>query len=567
MFATSEAQTKVEIKFIGVEDAVLLDNIRARLDIASIPTKATPARVQYLNDQAPKQIKQALEPFGYYQAKVVSTLNEMSPDNWTATYQIELGKPMLVTQLDIKVEGPGKTDSDFQTLLDKIPLKQGQPLLHKDYEATKNQLIALAADNGYFDAELIEHKIEISLEKYEAYIHIHLNTGPRYRFGKVTFKDAKLSDELLNRYLTFREGDPYELTKLTQLQNDLSSSDYFSLVNVQPQPEHANEKLEVPILVTFVPQKRSRYQIGLGYATDTGPRTTLKYTRRRVNNYGHKIESVVQWSPIALGGEVLYIVPGKKPVTDQYIYGVSRFNDDLKSYDNQLSKVRFDAVAQKGVWQRTLGLSFQHEDYDIADTHAITNYIVPGVRFLRLWNYDHFNITPGKKFANSFVVDLRGGIGTFDEVPFAQSQVQNKFLLPLTSKTRLIHYNVAAGTAVQNIEDLPPSIRFFVGGEQRVRGYDYLSTGPRNDRGQVIGGTYFYMTSIELDQKIIGNWGVAGFYDAGTAFNNIEEPVRQGAGFGLRWFSPLGVLRADMAWGIGEEKAGPIFYLNIGPEL
>jgi translocation and assembly module TamA len=121
-----------------------------------------------------------------------------------------------------------------------------------------------------------------------------------------------------------------------------------------------------------------------------------------------------------------------------------------------------------------------------------------------------------------------------------------------------------------DFHDLPPSIRFFAGGDRSVRGYDYQSLGPKNLEGQVIGGKHLVVGSLEYEHKIpyLDKWSLATFYDVGNAFNNFAEPrLKHGAGLGLRWLSPVGLIRIDVATALSENNYPLRLHITIGPDL
>jgi translocation and assembly module TamA len=121
--------------------------------------------------------------------------------------------------------------------------------------------------------------------------------------------------------------------------------------------------------------------------------------------------------------------------------------------------------------------------------------------------------------------------------------------------------------AVSNFSDLPPELRFFAGGDRSVRGFDYQQIGDTNDTGGVIGGRYLAVASAEMEYYIPQGYGVAAFVDAGDAFND-QPNSNVGAGLGLRWKSPVGLLRLDVARPVVTDlNTAWRVHLIIGPDL
>ncbi|MCI5063112.1 MAG: BamA/TamA family outer membrane protein, partial [Algiphilus sp.] len=107
----------------------------------------------------------------------------------------------------------------------------------------------------------------------------------------------------------------------------------------------------------------------------------------------------------------------------------------------------------------------------------------------------------------------------------------------------------------------PLSERFYAGGDRSVRGYAFRSLGEFDDEGNVIGGEYLTTMSVEVDRLIWGNWGAAAFLDAGGAGNTAFPEVSRGVGLGLRYRSPVGAVRVDLAHPLDKDR---LVRLHIG---
>jgi translocation and assembly module TamA len=154
------------------------------------------------------------------------------------------------------------------------------------------------------------------------------------------------------------------------------------------------------------------------------------------------------------------------------------------------------------------------------------------------------------------------------EATFVQGLADAKAIHTLGGRNRLIGRAQVGYTATNDFRILPPRFRFFAGGDQSVRGYRYQSLGPKDEEGNVIGGEALLVASLEYEYRFRPKWGVAVFYDTGNAFHNFSSgSLAQGAGFGVRWRSPIGPVRADIAWGISDPNHPIVFHLNIGPDL
>jgi translocation and assembly module TamA len=116
-------------------------------------------------------------------------------------------------------------------------------------------------------------------------------------------------------------------------------------------------------------------------------------------------------------------------------------------------------------------------------------------------------------------------------------------------------------------------MRFFAGGDQSVRGFEYQQLGSLDEEGNVIGGPVLLTGSVELEYRFLQKWrflekwGIAAFYDTGNAMESFSGSLERGAGVGLRWVSPIGPIRADAAWALSEPGRPVRFHLTVGPDL
>ena len=120
---------------------------------------------------------------------------------------------------------------------------------------------------------------------------------------------------------------------------------------------------------------------------------------------------------------------------------------------------------------------------------------------------------------------------------------------------------------MESFEDLPPSLRFYAGGDQSVRGYGYRELGPEDSSGVVVGGQYLLEGSIEIERRLTSIWSVAAFYDVGNAFDDIDADLKHGAGVGIRLILPFGRIRMDVASALSDADHPFRIHLTVGADL
>ncbi|NNF97067.1 MAG: hypothetical protein HKM94_09090, partial [Halobacteria archaeon] len=418
-------------------------------------TDLTPIRVRRLHAQAPQQIKQALQPFGYYKVLVRASLIK-DKEAWTARYEIEPGPPVIVSNIDIRIIGTAEKQQKLQEYLGALPLNVGNRLQHARYEEIKKTLLQIAIQTGHLDAEYIQSSINVELKTNSAAIILELISGPRYRFGKVTiFQDAYDEDFLL-RYVKFQQGEPYNPAALLKLQTDLSNSGLFERIDIEPR-RGLSIADEVPIYVYLTESKPRKWKFGLGYGTDTGFRGNVRHTRR-TGRRGHKIGVDLLASEKIQSLLGTYIIPLKDPISEEMAYTARVSNESTDSRDSKIASLSGSYSSIQHNWRRVVSLNYEYEDFTVAEQTDETLFLYPILSWSRTWADDRIHPTHGRRY---FLQLLGAADKVLSDTSFLQAQVNGKWVLNLGSKNRLLTRAEVGATMVDNILELPASKRFY----------------------------------------------------------------------------------------------------------
>lgn len=555
----------VTVKIEGVSGE-LLTNVQQWLTIEQQRQHPllTEGRIRRLHSKADQEIRDALKPYGYYRPTIEKSLSHVG-DQWHATYRIDPGEPLRITALDLKLEGAATGDESFRKLWHTFPLHEGAILNQAAYEKFKRDLMKLAGEHGYFDAKFTTARITINLANYTAQVTLDFDSGPRYHFGETHLEQNVLDDDFLHRFIPYSRNDPYDVNKLLELQQGLMGSDYFKVVELQPQsPNHSD--YSVPVVVSLDPRHANRYLMSLGYGTDTEARAKLGWEVPRVNRYGHRFDTELKVSGIGNSISGRYRIPIQDPRHDELIFSGSRANTRLETSKSTITNLAASLLQLQGEWQETISLTYHKENYEIAGVERTTTLLMPGVSLSRQIGRGHVLVDQGMKIG----IEARGGAKkALSDTDFVQAQLHLKGITSLSERQRLITRGTLGGTNALDFDKVPASLRFYAGGTQSIRGYRYKSLGPTDSAGNVIGGKYLVTGSVEYELRLTSEWGWALFIDGGNAFNSnySKTPMKKGAGTGVRWQTPVGPLRFDIAWALSEPNRPWRLHLNIGPDL
>jgi translocation and assembly module TamA len=561
--ATPLHADKVKVQVDGVRRE-LKQNILSALSLQrENDGKLSEERIRKLYAEAPEEIGVALQPYGYYKPQVRPTLSQKGKE-WVAHFDVDSGPPIKVATVDLAVTGAGADDPAFRRIEAGFPVRVGSVLHHPDYERGKKQLTDLAAEQGYLDAAFQTNQVRVDLERYRADVTLHFNTGPRYRFGPVFFHQDVIDPRLLTGYITFKPGDPLNVNKVLQLQNALADSPYWSRVEVVTRQDQA-EGLEVPIDVNLVPAKPARFSGGVGYGTDTGPRVKGALELRRLDYEGHRAVISSSVSAIEQSFQSSYIIPGAFPRTDNLSFNLGYDHQDTDTLKSETGLIGTQYTFLQHGWNETYSLNFERETYTVGLDSGTSNLLVPSAGLERIRADDRIYTTNGYRLRFTVQGADRSLIS---DATFLQELADAKVIRTVGGNNRLIGRAQVGYTETDDFRILPPRFRFFAGGDESVRGYRYESLGPKDAAGNVIGGPALAVGSLEFEHRFLPKWGAAVFYDTGNAFQSFGNgTLAQGAGFGIRWRSPIGPVRADVAWALSDPRHPIVFHLNIGPDL
>jgi len=552
---------RADVLITGVEDP-LKSNVLAHMRLDDEACDQDPVRIRHRFDSAPANIRTALRPFGYYHVNIEADLDQSDGECWQAVFRIDPGKPVLYGEVRIEVRGEGGEMAAFQSLVAQADLRTGEQLSHADYEAIKSQLLVAVREYGFFDSELLTSELKVDLDTRRADVTLILDTGARYRFGELHINGDILNEEFLKRYVGFEVGAPFEQRRIRQLHNDLVRGDYFASVDIRTQTLDNNV---ADIVLTLEEGRRIRYGVGVGFGTDTGLIVRGDMVVRRVNRRGHRLELDTELSTARQNATFDYRMPGMRPQKDWYsVYGgLSRRDSEAIESIGWKTGIRENRFHNLN-WSSAPFLELTAEHFRQDGEWSTSFALVPG------WGINFIAADAADRPTRG--IRLRGEVAgasskVLSDASFIRFLFNGKTILPLSRRGRLLLRGEAGWMATSDFDDVPPDWRFYAGGDRSVRGYDYQALGPLDDEGRAIGGQELLTGSIEGDWRAFGNWSGAVFVDAGNVGEgDLLRDLPWSVGFGVRWYSPVGPIRLDLAFPQQGEDDFRV-HVSMGPDL
>lgn len=556
--AAAEAELEV---LLSPRQKALRENVEAHIGTLN---GRDAAALRRFARSAERSAVQALQALGYYHGRIRSEVVEEG-DTAVLRLHIEQGEPVRLRSVEVRVEGEVTRLKNFRQP-DSPLLRPGAALNHGAYEDAKRLIRNQALRYGFFEGQFVEQSLSVDPQAGVADIRLVYRSGPRYRFGAISFSgDTPFDDRLLQRLVPFQAGEGYDSDRLGELNRALVSTNYFSDVRIDAAPEHAQGQV-IPVQVQLQARQPRTLAAGLGYSTDVGPRLRGTWTRHWRGDQGHRLGADFEFSSPRQNLGTWYEIPLDPPLTESLRFTTGYQMEDLVDTESE----RFTLGTQwqhqpENEWQRTLSLRWEQENFRTGDDEGQSNLLLPGIAFSRLHSDNKVDPSRGYRLQ----LDLTGAHRTLlSDADLLHLNLQAKGLITLGAGHRVLSRVQLGGIATNAFELIPPSLRFFAGGDQSVRGYDYQTLSPRDSEGDRVGGRYLVVGSLEYQYPLLERWRLATFVDHGNAIDGFSDPLKTGVGIGVRWVSPVGPIRLDLAHALDQDEgSGFRIHFSMGPEL
>ncbi|MDF7680026.1 autotransporter assembly complex protein TamA [Enterobacteriaceae bacterium ESL0689] len=513
-------------------------------------------------------IREGLRALGYYQPTIDFDLQPSAKKgHHLLRVKVTPGEPVRIGGTTVLLHGSARTDQDYLDLLKQRPAI-GTVLNHGDYDRFKRSLNQLALHKGYFDSEFTKSQLGVSLDRHQAFWDIDYNSGERYRFGQVSFSGSQIDDQYLQNLVPFHSGDDYTSDDLAELNRRLTATGWFSSVVVAPDFTDSRQSKVLPLHGVVVPRKQNSVETGIGYSTDVGPQLKMTWKKPWINAMGHSLSTSVSLSTVEPEADFSYKMPLLKNPLEQYYLVQGGFKrTDLHDTNADSATVGISRYWQMSSgWQRAINLRWRLDHFTQASITNTTMLIYPGISVNR--TRARGGLMPVWGDSQRYSIDYASTAWGSD-INLLILQAQEVWIRTLRDRHRFVLRGNLGWMDSDSFSRVPPDLRFFAGGDRSIRGYAYKSISPEDNDNELTGASKLMTGSLEYQYNVSGKWWGALFMDSGEAVNDIRRShFKTGAGLGVRWQSPVGPVKLDIARPIADkDKHGVQLYLALGPEL
>ena len=545
----------------------------ARFRDARVAGAVTLLELDRLVAAAPAQARALAETQGYFDARVTATRDHAAVPR--VVVEVDPGLVARVHEVGLAVEGPlleahrsGDTLARDTTalLLEQWPLQPGAPFTQSSWESAKSSTLARLRALGYPLAQWQDTLASVDPATRRVELKLTASSGPLFRVGKLRIVGLSRYDEsAVRNLLDFKPGDAYTEALLAQWQRHLQRSELFEAAVVELEVDPAQAEAAT-VIVTLREMPQQQITVGVGFSTDTGARATLDHMNRRPFDW-----NVVVTNKFEIGSQ-------KNAWTGQVI------THPLPDHYRDLASAEFERLDQNDELRTSAGLRLgRNQDTDefarqyfIALQRATVESAAPttsasAVSLNYNWVRRDIDSIALPTHGTVFSAETAGGYAfhtTQRSGPFVRALGRVTGYQPLGDSWNL-QWRLEAGEVFAKSEvGIPDTLLFRAGGQDSVRGYGYRDLGPI-ENGVITSGRTLFTSSIELARPIssaLPSVWAAVFVDAGNAAGSWQQmrPV-VGVGPGIRWRSPVGALRVDLAYGVDVHKWRLEVSLGIAP--
>ena len=352
-------------------------------------------------------------------------------------------------------------------------------------------------------------------------------------------------------------------------------------------PQEVAESKKIPLYVFVLSNKPRDAQVGLGYGTDTGVRATAKIDYNLLNRQGYQAGAETEVSRINKNVAVYASRPWKHPLNDKLegrltyeeeVIDQGEGNFDLSTSTLKAALTR--NIRRENGWNRSYSVRYRLDELEtgVAETELddlpirFTSSSPEQKALLFGYGINKTDVdsatNPTRGIRQYYSIEAGTDKALSDtDLAIARAGVSGIYSFGDDKKHQVLGSLNTGYIWADDFYDVPYKLRFFAGGDQSIRGYDYESLSPI-EKGYLTGGQILAVGSAEYNYEFRPGFRGAFFTDVGNAYDkDFETETKVGVGVGVRWASPIGVVRVDVAAGVTEESIPVRLHFFIGSPL
>ncbi|MAK62252.1 MAG: outer membrane protein assembly factor [Ponticaulis sp.] len=550
-------------------DEDLVSIMRGAMADESTPETMFEARRQ--SRRAADAVYKVLNSEGYYDPTIEPFVE--TGDRLTPILRVDPGKRFIVSEFSVRYGGDSPREADQASILEDLELAPGDTAIPTRIIDIERVLLNRLHGLGYAFARARDRSVLGDREAGELEIVYNIVTGPRVRFGEIIYPDnIRTRTRYLQKLEAFETGELYDPQKLNLFGARLDETRLYSLANAQLAETSSGQSEEgdqiYDVIVSLAERKRNTIAAGASISTDKGVGVSTELTRRNLTRNGDLLVAALNVAELEQEIDVQWRRPNEFGYGRGLVLSSRLANENTDGFDRQTFSLGAGMEVIHGP-QFSYGYgvtaSYVHETDDFGTRDLQLLGLYANTRLDRADGV--LNPTRGWRFDGRIEPNVSFGGQTSQ---FIKGETSLRGYYPLMAGKLVMAGRIKIGSVYgADINELPSTKRFFAGGGGSVRGYSYQAIGPRSDDNVPLGGRGLLETSVEARYMVRPKIGVAAFIDGGSV-SARETPdfsdLRLGAGFGVRYDTPAGPLRIDIATPLDKTENDDVVqvYISLG---
>jgi translocation and assembly module TamA len=511
--------------------------------------RVTMPLLERLVAEARTEVADTLAAGGYFKPTIDTRIDSAAPAEAVVHMKVAPGPRTRVRNLDLAVDGPASQDAEGRRRIAAIregwTLAPGEAFQQQEWDAAKVGALTRLARGRYAAAKIVESEARVDPESASADLRLRLDSGPVFHAAGTEVAGLKrYPARIVSNLNPFARGEPYDGLKLDLYQRRLLETGYFNAVQftIDPDPDQSSA---APLHVNVIEAASQRIDTGVLYSTDVGPGLTFDYGNVDIFDSAWRFRAVTKLNAKEQTGEITFDTPPRGGGVWNTFRGALNRTD----IQNQISREGVVGAAYNWGLQSVpsqVSVSAHYETLTIAGAGSETNHAVfAGYR--RTFRTTEDLVSPRRGLIGT--IETGGGIPGLSSREFGRIRGHVNWLIPAGARNDFLVRAEAGWVIAAERSGIPSSFLFRTGGDQTIRGYAYQAIGVAQGEA-IVGGRYLALGSVEYTRWISDTLGAAVFVDAGDAFDEPKDfEIAAGYGLGVRWRSPVGPFRADLAYG------------------
>ena len=520
------------------------------------------------------RIKDVLASEAYYEAEADAEI-DMESEPALVVVSIDPGALFHLQAVTIRYQ-PSEPVTAVPRNADELGLSIGQPAAGAPLVEAERRLVRQLNENGYPNARISNSQYLANRDTKTLTAAWVVDTGPLAHFGELRVNGLENVDaDYVDRIADWKPGTLYDIREIERVRTTLSGTRLFAIISPPPRDDVPVENGVVP--VTFEVSEGPPRSVGAGvyYSTDEmGPGGSISWEHRNLFGSAESLRLRIEGSQIRQWADADFRKPAFLELNQALLANLRVERNDTDAFEGTTGG-GFVGMERQFLehWSISAGPAFIYADIQrSAGEDQGDQFLLGGARTRLAYDSRDDKLNPSK--------GLNGSVGVSPYVSMALTSTQ--FVITeaaLAGYQRIFEDDrvvLAARGRVGSIfgasrSQIPASQRFFAGGGGSVRGYEFQSIGPLDRRNDPIGGRSLVEVNAEARVKVIGPFGVVPFIDGGQVYEETypqlsSSDLQWAGGLGLRYFSPIGPIRLDVATPINPRNIDDPFqfYISIG---